>query len=79
MLSNISIFVLSELGWTNRGGSRTAATFKMEFFVITVNGWKPLIIIKKGSILDVAAVLNPRLVKLKHFLQWITQGESAQR
>ena len=25
-----------------RGGSRTAATSKMECFVIIVNGWKPL-------------------------------------
>ena len=25
-----------------RGGSRTAATSKMERFVIIVNGWKPL-------------------------------------
>ena len=29
----------------------------MEHFVILVNGWKPLTIITKGSILDVAAVL----------------------
>ena len=38
----------------DRGGSRTAATFKMEHFVIIVNGWK-------RSILDVAAVLDPPL------------------
>ena len=41
-----------------RGGSRTAATFKMERFVIIFNGWKPLTIITKCSILDVAAVLD---------------------
>ena len=41
-----------------RGGSRTAATSKMEQFVIIVNGWKLLIIIIKCSILDVAAVLD---------------------
>ena len=41
-----------------RGGSRTAATSKMELFVIIVNGWKPLTIITKSSILDVAAVLD---------------------
>ena len=35
-------------------GSRTAATSKMERFVIIVNGWK-------RSILDVAAVLDPPL------------------
>ena len=46
-----------------RGGSRTAATSKMESFVIIVNGWKPLTIITKHSILDVAAVLDPPLVE----------------
>ena len=45
-----------------RGGSRTAATSKMECFVIIVNGWKPLTIITKHSILDVAAVLDPPLI-----------------
>ena len=30
----------------------------MEHFVIIVNGWKPLTIIPKSSILDVAAVLD---------------------
>ena len=45
-----------------RGGSRTAATSKVELFVIIVNGWKPLTIITKSSILNVAAVLDPLLV-----------------
>ena len=31
-------------------------------FVIIVEGWKPLIIIKKCSILDVEAVLDPPLI-----------------
>ena len=44
-----------------RGGSRTAATSKMERFVIIVNGWKPSTIITKHSILDVAAALDPTL------------------
>ena len=44
-----------------RGGSRTAAASKMEHFVIIVNVWKPLTIITKRSILDVAAVLDPPL------------------
>ena len=44
-----------------RGGSGTAATSKMEHFVIIVNGWKPLTIITKHSTLDVAAVLYPPL------------------
>ena len=51
------------------GGSKTAATSKMERFVIIVNGCKPLTIIAKCSILDVAGVLDPPplyyLVKLK--------------
>ena len=45
-----------------RGGPRTAATSKMEYFVIIVNGWKPLTIITKSSILNVAAALDPPLV-----------------
>ena len=48
-----------------RGGSRAAATSKMERFVITVNGWRSLTIITKSSILDVAAVLDPSLMVLK--------------
>ena len=42
-----------------RGGSRAAAASKMECFVIIVNGWKPLNIITKHSILDVAVALDP--------------------
>ena len=34
----------------------------MEHFVIIVNGWKPLTIITKCSILDVVAVLDPPLI-----------------
>ena len=52
-----------------RSGYRTAATSKMERFVIIVNGWKPLTIITKRSILDVAAVLDSplkTLSKLSH-------------
>ena len=45
-----------------RGGSRAAATSKMECFVIIVNGWKPLTIITKHSILDDAAALDPSLM-----------------
>ena len=47
-----------------RGGSRAVATSKMERFVIIVNGWKPLTIITKRSILDVAAALDPPLITL---------------
>ena len=47
----------------HRGGSRTAATSTMEHFVIIVNGWKPLTIITKTSILNIAAVLDPPLIQ----------------
>ena len=45
-----------------RGGSRTAATSKMERFVIIVNSFQPLTIITKRPILDVAVVLDPPLL-----------------
>ena len=45
-----------------RGGSRTAATSKMELFVIIVNGFQWLTIMTKCFILDVEAVLDPPLV-----------------
>ena len=41
-----------------RGGSKTAATSKMEHFVITI--------ITKRSMLDVAAALDPLLMTRKH-------------
>ena len=46
---------------TVRDGSRTTATSKMERFVVIISGLKPLTIITKHSILDVAAVLDPPL------------------
>ena len=49
----------------HRGGSRTAATSKMERFAIIVNGFQPLTIITKRSILNVAAVLDPLLSRKK--------------
>ena len=53
-----------------RGGSRTAATSKMERFAIIVNGLQPLTIVTKRSILDVAAVLDPPL----NIAPWICLG-----
>ena len=45
-----------------RGRFRTAATSKVELFVIIVNGWKPLTLItKSSSTLDAVAVLDPPL------------------
>ena len=37
--------MIYEVYTTHRGGSRAAATSKIERFVIIVNGWKPLTII----------------------------------
>ena len=48
-----------------RGVSRTAAESEMGRFVIIVNGFQPLTIITKRSILDVAAVLDPPLSTLE--------------
>ena len=45
-----------------RGGSRAAATSKIERFAIIVNVFQPLTIITKRSILDVAAALDPPLL-----------------
>ena len=60
-LFNISDYTELPLVPNTRGGCRAAATSKMERFVIIVNGWKPLTIITKRSILGVAAVLDPPL------------------
>ena len=51
---------------TVRGGSRAAATSKRECFVIIVNGFQPLTIIAKCSILNVAAALDQPLPVKKH-------------
>ena len=50
-----------------RDGSKADATSKMERFVIIVNGCKPLTIITKHSVLDVAAVLDPPLTLGSNF------------
>ena len=47
--------------WEYQRRTKAAATSKMERFVIIVNGFQPLTIITKRSILDVAAVLDPPL------------------
>ena len=51
-----------------RGGSRTAATCKMEVFVIIVYGLESLTIITKSSILDIAAVLDTPLLFVNIYL-----------
>ena len=55
-----------------RGGSRVAAASKMEGFVIIVQGWKPLTIITKHSILNVAAALDPPLWQMCFVVNFIT-------
>ena len=55
-------YLVNEL--VSRDGSRTAATSKMERFVIIINGFQPLTIITKHSILNVAAVVDPPLSKV---------------
>ena len=61
-MSRRKYFYSSKIRLIVRGGSRAAATSKMECFLIIVNGFKPLTIIKKHSILDVAAALDPPLI-----------------
>ena len=48
-----------------RGVSRAAATSKMECLVIIVNGFQPLTIITRYSILDVTAALDPPLMEVR--------------
>ena len=52
----------------DRGGSRTAATSKIEHFVLIVNGFQLLPIITKCCILDVAAVPDPSLIDVPSWL-----------
>ena len=58
---------------STRGGSRTAATSKIEHFLIIVNGWKPLTIITKSSILDIAAARDPPLSTNLDCQMWFHQ------
>ena len=58
--SHVSILsIVTERDTT--GGSRAAATSKMERFVIIVSGLQLLTIITKRSILDLATALDPPL------------------
>ena len=59
-----AIIIINSAFILGRGGSRAAATAKMECFVLIVNCWKPLTIITKPSILAVAATLDPSLLGL---------------
>ena len=55
----------------DRSGSRAAATSKIECFVIIVNGWKPLTIITRRFILDVAAALDPPLISFDSLMTFL--------
>ena len=48
----------------SRGGSRTAATSKMELLVIILNGFQLLNIVTKTSITGVTAVLDLPMVSV---------------
>ena len=65
--SSITFLNRTTKKFTTRGESRAAAKSKMERFVTVVNGCKPLIIITKRSILDVAAALDPPLTTVPVF------------
>ena len=53
----------------SRGGSRAAATSKMEGFVIIANGFHQLTIITKHSILDIATVQDrPLTIDMRMFI-----------
>ena len=62
LMNNHSRWKALQLMCTYRGGSRAVATSKMERFVIIVNGFQPLTIVTKHSILDVAGALDPRML-----------------
>ena len=75
---DISILIMSIVIWShhlwlnnNRGGSRTAATSKIEGFVIIVNDWKLLTIISKHSILDVVVALDPPVQQPRFILNFL--------
>ena len=63
-MESLKSFMVQDI---NRGGSRTAATSKIELFVIIVNGFEQLTIITKCFILDVAAVLDLPLLQNKSY------------
>ena len=68
LFNSVQCYLVHEI----RGGSRTAATSRMMRFVIIVNGFQPLNIITKHSILDVAAVPNPLLeMKREQTTSWL--------
>ena len=57
-------FIFQDIGCLvlSRGRSRAAATSKMEYFVIIVDGFQPLTIITERFILEIAAALDPSVL-----------------
>ena len=65
-LLKILVTANDEIMTVPRGGLRTAATSKVELFVIIVNGFnQSLTIITKSSTQDAAAVPDPPMLPLK--------------
>ena len=64
LLLIVSFLIFNVIFSSVRDVSRAAATSKVERFVIIVNGFQPLTIITKRSMLDVAVVLDPPLVSI---------------
>ena len=58
MVWSSNLLTLEKLPLKLRDRSRAATTYKMERFVIIVNGFQPINIITTCPILDVAAVLD---------------------
>ena len=73
------VHTFEEIKENIRGGSRAAATSKVELFVIIVNSFQPLTIITKSSFLDVAAVLDPPLNMPENTAFLTPAGESCKR
>ena len=62
-LTNCQKYCINDnYGINNQRRIQTATASKMDLFVIIVNGFQPLTIITKCSILDIAAVLDPPLI-----------------
>ena len=77
--SHKGLFPYISMATITTGGSGVAATSKMECFVMIVNGWQPLTIITKRSILDLAAALDPPLHVSKHnSYSWMEFGLNRQ-
>ena len=67
IFSSLDLLQYNMLYSATRIGSSAAATSKLERFVIIVNGFQPLTIITKRSILDVPTALDTPLAAIYEF------------